>query len=313
MPRNREAVFEAAKRLEYEPSLAAQNLSRGISRGVGVLVQDMGDAYWAEVLRGVEEGLIGSPFYPVFASSHWRLGEDLESLGFLLAHQVCAMIVIAAWVPAERLREIAERMPLIVVHRHVEGLRCICLDNVVAAQLATAHLIGLGHRALAHITGPAQNPEAGERRQGFVRALRAVGREPVLELTVAGDFSIASGRAALNTLLERGVNFTAVFADNDQMAYGARSALFEAGLRVPEDVSLVGLDDLPYSAYATPPLTTVHQPVFDMGLAAGKGVQTLLGGGSFTPPQLKAELIVRRSTGPSPPEANWDRAISGGA
>jgi LacI family transcriptional regulator len=188
-------------------------------------------------------------------------------------------------------------LPLVVIGRSIEGIehQCLRVDDVRAAYEATCYLINLGHQRIAHIAGPATHQDAIDRREGYRRALSEA-RLPVDEqLSVAGDYTEQSGLLALQALLSRGTLFTAIFAANDQMAYGARLALYRHGVRVPDDISIVGFDDLLTSAYTTPPLTTVRQPTFEMGRAAAQAVLDLLEGRTIQLPTLTTSLIIRES------------------
>ena len=165
--------------------------------------------------------------------------------------------------------------------------------------MATEHLIRLGHRHIAHIAGAAHHLDSKERCDGYFLAHQRAGLSVDPRLIVAGDFLEASGERAMHQLLEVGAPFTAVFCANDQMLWGARRALYRRGIRVPEDISLVGVDDLPQSAYMTPPITTVRQPIHDLGRAAAIAVLQALGAApqqSIGHPPL--ELIVRETTAP---------------
>jgi len=295
----RAVVLEAAAQMGYQPNLIAQGLSRGRLSGVGVLLESV-SSFFMEVLSGVEKGLHESPYHPISVSSHWRLDKTRDVIDLLLAHRVSAIVVVGATIPAERLVTTAKDLPVVVTNRVVSGLEACCLgiDNVAAAERATRHLIELGHRHIVHLAGPPLHPDAADRKRGYERAMRAAGLPPVE--VARGDFEVWSGQRGVEALLARGERFTALFAANDQIAFGARLALYERGLRVPRDVSLVGFDDLPPAAFSTPPLTTVRQPGFEMGLAAARLVWDRLegkpGGGRTFP----AELLVRASSGPPP-------------
>jgi LacI family transcriptional regulator len=172
----------------------------------------------------------------------------------------------------------------------------IDFDNTEGACLAVRHLHALGHRRVAFISGPLDHPDATQRLQGYRE--EAQRKDMVLDdsLVVYSDYQESGGFRAMNDLLSASVQFTAVIAANDQMAYGARLALHRAGLRVPEDVSLLGFDDLPHSAFTLPPLTSVRQSVYEIGTSAAKAMFDLLN--KRNPPSrlVEAELVVREST-----------------
>lgn len=157
-------------------------------------------------------------------------------------------------------------------------------------------MITLGHRRIAHLSGRRDHPDAVEREQGYKQALADAGIELRPELVVEGNFRRQSGVLAVEMLLARGAAFSAIFAANDQMAFGTRLALYRRGIRVPEDVSLVGFDDEPAAAFMVPPLTTVRQPAVELGLEASRVILARLNGERTTPARLKAELVVREST-----------------
>jgi LacI family transcriptional regulator len=175
--------------------------------------------------------------------------------------------------------------------------RSIHADNETGAYAAVKYLIDLGHRRIAHVTGPSAHLHVIARRQGYTRALSDAGIALDPALVVEARWDEESGKQAVEALSQR-AEFSAIFAGNDQIAYGAQLALFERGLRVPEDVSLVGFDDQPHSAYTTPPLTTVRQPVEEMGSAAARALVAVLAGEPWSVPKFSTELVVRASAAP---------------
>ena len=297
----RAAVMEAIERLGYRPNAVAQALARGNTMTVGVLTPDIASPFFSAILRGVEQGLDGSGYHPVFASEQWRVAEAPATLDLLLARRVDAMIVLGGNTAPERLRQLARQMPLVVVGRGVPGLegQCLTVDQAAGAREATRHLLALGHRRIVHLAGPEDHPDARARLAGYRTALREAGVPEVPELIVPGDFSEPGGYAATEALLASGVAFTAIFAANDQSAAGAQLALFRRGLRVPGGVSVVGFDDIPGSAFERPPLTTVRQPTDPVGRAAAALVLALLREQPFDPPPFRVELIERESTAPA--------------
>jgi LacI family transcriptional regulator, repressor for deo operon, udp, cdd, tsx, nupC, and nupG len=172
------------------------------------------------------------------------------------------------------------------------------VDNAAAAETAVHHLLELGHRRIAHIAGGRRNALTAERCAGYRRALRSFRLVPVAELVSYGDYSIESGARAASALLDLARPPTAIFAANDDMAIGAMNEAKARGLLVPSDISVVGFDDIPFAASYDPPLTTVHQPFFDMGTAAMDTLYELLRGQAPAPRirLLPAELMIRQTT-----------------
>ncbi len=300
----RAAVLAAIEKLKYKPNIVAQGLARGTSSTVGVLTLSQASPYFGQILLGVERGLDSSGYHALIASVAGAADAG-RALDMLLQCRVDALIVIGEAIRDERLPGLADALPLVGVGPSMAELesRCLHADNVTGAFKVTRHLIDLGHRRIAHIMGPAHHRHAKDRRAGWEQALREAGIPIDPALVAAGTFDEASGANAATTLLERAPDLTAIFAANDQMAYGARLVLHRRGLRVPEDVSLAGVDDQPYSAFTTPPLTTVRQPTVEMGEAAVKAVLDALKAGRtdapvvpVVPAALPTELVIREST-----------------
>jgi LacI family transcriptional regulator len=178
------------------------------------------------------------------------------------------------------------------------GLYSLEFDNFTGARLATGHLLELGHRRIAFISGDPLHPDAQERHRGYLAALSDAGLTHDPALVMPGNYHEDSGRAAIEQLLAARTPFTAAFAANDQMAFGAALALYQRGLHVPGDVSLVGFDDLPASLYAVPPLSTVHQPVLELGRLAAKSLLDLLSARKPTAVMPAPVMVPRASSGP---------------
>ena len=296
-PQKREAVLAVVQKLQYRPNVIAQGLARGRTGAIGVMTQSIASPFYGEILRGIEQGLAGSAYHPVFASGNWHTEEELTALDLLSGRRVDGLIVLPGVIPDDRLRRAAEELPLVVIGRSITGIerQCLRVDDILAAQQATSYLIDLGHRRIAHIAGPALHQDAADRRAGYARALAAAALPLDEHLIVTGDYTEQSGLLALQSLFSRGVMFTAIFVANDQMAYGARLGLYRRGIRVPDDISLVGFDDLLSSAYTTPPLTTVRQPVFEMGRTAAQAILDLLEERPIDLPSFTTQLIIRES------------------
>lgn len=295
----RDAVLQAVSELNYRPNVLAQGLASGQTKTVGVLTQYISAPFFNAISQGILDGLRGSGYSPLFADGYWQADREQRSLQLFLDRQVDGLIVLSGASSNEVLQEAASQVPLIIVGRNVPELaeHCIRFDDFQGAYRATQHLIEKGHTQIAHITGILDHEDARFRQQGYGQALTDVGLLLDEELIVEGSFSEQSGVLAVEMLLGRGRPFSAIFAANDQMAYGARLALFRRGIRVPDDVSLIGFDDQPHSAYTIPPLTTMRLPSMEMGQSAAQALLRLIRGEPIDIPSFPAELILRESVG----------------
>lgn len=294
----RQAVLDAMQALDYQPNIFARGLASGQSLTVGVLTQHIHSPLYASLIRGILEEMDQSPYTPLFVDGYWQREREERLVETLLRRRVDGLIVLGGALPVAKLEEIARQVPLIVFGHEVPGLenQCLQLDDYEGAYRATEHLIALGHQRIAHVTGNLLHPDAAARREGYLQALRDNRIEPIPELIAEGEFTEQSGLIAMEMLFGRGRTFSAIFAANDESAYGVRLALYRRGIRVPEDISLVGFDDIPSSAYTTPPLTTVRQPATEIGRAAAEAILKLMQAQPFDLPHFPMELIIREST-----------------
>jgi LacI family transcriptional regulator len=263
----------------------------------------MNSLFYGEMVIGIEQQLYQTGYFPLIASGNWNLPNfqtELDALDVLLGRQIDGLIILGGQLPDERLLAVAAQLPIILVGRTAAGLeeRSLQIDNYQGAYAAVRYLLQIGHTRIAHITGKMAQPDAQARYAGYCAALEEAGVGVAPQLIVEGTFQEQGGIRAVDTLLERGVPVSAIFAANDSMAHGARLALFRHGVRVPEDMSLVGFDDQSNSAYCIPPLTTVRQPALEMGASAAAAMLRILDGKPLDLPAIAAELIVRESTGP---------------
>ena len=281
-PDKRKAVETAIAEMQFEPNQLAQNLKKGCSMTIGIVVQDIASPFFAETLRGVDDGLKGSGYASVIVSGHWNAQEENDRVKLLLARKVDGIILLSGRIEDDAVLNFAKLRPIVATGRAIQSDTAIGfkLDNEYGAVLAVRHLIDLGHRRIAFVAGPADNADSCERFAGYKRALAEADLEFDPNLVVESDLQ----------------EFSAVFAINDQTAFGVRLSLYRKGIRVPDDISLIGFDDLPSSSYTTPPLTTIRQPLYDTGLIATKALLGLISGERVDVALPALELMVRETT-----------------
>jgi DNA-binding LacI/PurR family transcriptional regulator len=292
-------VEEAVAALGYHANTAARVLAGGRSRTLGVMAVETGQFGPSHMLFGIEAAAREAGHLLSFVTLS-RNGNDLAStLDRLRASHVQGVIVIA---PVKRVIEAVTRldgdMPLVVVGGDpAMGTPTVTIDQMEGARLATRHLLDLGHRTVHHVTGPQSWVDATARMRGWSEVLRTYPTHR--GNAVAGDWGAGKGYQA-GTLLARDPAVTAIFAANDQTALGVIRGLHDAGRRVPEDVSVVGFDDTPESAYFLPPLTTIRQDFGEVGRSS-VGLLLALADGAATERHvvIPAALVVRASTAPS--------------
>lgn len=291
------AVDQAVAQLGFVPNPMARGLAGGRSMSIGVVTQAIDSPFYGASLRGIEDALDPAGYSPLFVSGHWDAQTESRCIDILLSRRVDGIIVLTGRLTDIALKSVAKRVPTVVTGRSIKapGLFSLNFENAEGGRLATRHLIDSGHRKIAFISGDPRHPDATQRLMGYRAALEQAGIPFKPELVVQGEYSEASGVQAVSTLMANRQKFTALFAANDQMAIGAAHGLQQHGMRVPDDVSLVGFDDLPTSLYALPPLTTVHQPAYDMGRLAAEAVLQLLDGAKPNQTVPAPRLIVRDS------------------
>ena len=294
----RQAVLAAISELNFAPNQMAQSLKHGRTMTIGIVVQDIASPFFDEILHGVDDGLKGTGYASVIVSGHWNADEEAERIRLLLARKVDGIILLTGRMTDAAVLGFAAQRPIVSLGRVLRTNRAIgfALDNEHGAWLAVRHLIEMGHRRIAHLAGPAQNRDSVERLAGYKRALKEADIDFDPALVVEGDLQEAGGLIAMNRLFDGGHSFTAVFAVNDQTAYGARLFLYRKGIRVPDDISLVGFDDLPGSSYTTPPLTTIRQPLYVIGQTAVQSMLGLINGEEVEGTIPPVELVVRETT-----------------
>lgn len=294
----RDAVLAAIAQMKFAPNQMAQGLKKGRSMTIGIVVQDISSPFFDESLRGVDDGLKDTGYASVIVSGHWNAQEEADRIRLLLARKVDGIILLSGRISDESVLDFSQQRPIVSTGRLLATKSAIGfkLDNEYGAYLAVRHLVELGHGRIAFVAGPANNTDAAERLTGYQRALREADIAIDPKLMVEGDFHEASGMLAMNHLFDTQQQFSAVFAANDLSAYGVRLCLYRKGIRVPDDISLVGFDDLPGSSYTTPPLTTIHQPLYDIGRIATEALLGLINGEAVQAAIPPLELIVRETT-----------------
>ncbi len=296
----RARVLRAIEELDYTPNAFARGLATNRSGGIGVTTNDIGSPYYAVMLRGVEAAIEDAGLHLMVSSGHARADAERSAIQFLKQRRSDALIVQAEALSDAELIRLADEadVPVVVFGRRVPELATVCvhLDNEAGGRMATEHLLAHGHRRIAHIAGPLRFPDARDRLQGYRDALDGAGIAYDDGLVVEGDFREGGGREAMERLLDRTTELDAVFVANDQMAAGAMRAVRDRGLYVPLDLSLVGYDDVLLAQYLSPTLTTVRQPLFDMGRAAGDIAIALLEQKKVeVRTRFEPELVVRES------------------
>jgi LacI family transcriptional regulator len=293
------AIQTSIKQLNYRPNLVARGLAKGRTMTVGVLTQEIVSTFFNEAMRGVEDGLIGHHYEAIFASGRWEPEDETHRLSSMEGRRVDGMILIHPGIDDATLAQHAETVPMVVVGRKVDSrkVHSISFDSHAGATQAMQHLLDLGHRRIAFIAGPNGRADADERFHAYADALQQAGVALDMRLVAPGNYVEPGGLTAMNMLLDRGLPFTAVFAANDDSAYGAMLGLHRRGLRVPHDVSIVGFDDISHSAFCLPPLTSVKQPLRELGREAANAIVALIEGRKPPRgPMAQLELIVREST-----------------
>ena len=295
-------VEEAIARLDYVPSAVARSLKAKSTATIGLLVANSLNPYFAELARGIEDYCERNNYCVILCNCDDDPDKQRSYLRVLLEKRVDGLVVASAGGDAGLASGLAGvRTPMVIVDRSLEGIDAdlVRIDHEQGAYLATRHLLDLGHRAIACIGGPAITSVAHMRKAGYLRALSEAGVTPNDDWMIESDFSCTGGYEAAGRLLS-GDRPSAIFACNDMMGIGVLRAAAERHIRVPEQLSVIGFDDVQMSRYVYPALTTVGQSILQLGETAAQVLLRRIA----TPQQAVEQLIVapsivlRESTGP---------------
>ena len=300
----RQRVLEAIDELGYRPNAFAQSLASNRSDAIGVIINEITSPSYAGIARGIEQIAEAHNMHLLVSSGHADLELERKAVEFLKRRRSDVLIVHLEATPDYDIIALSkETTPLVIVGRYIPELEdsCVCLDNIMGGYQATRYLIDQGHKRIAHITGWLAIHDSRDRLDGYKQALAESDIAFDESLVVEGNFNESSGQRAAVRLLERGLDFSAIFVANDQMAAGALQALREHGLSIPDDISLVGYDDVLLARYVYPSLTTIRQPLEAMVRAAAELALARLEPTPLAKPykevmrRFEPELIVRQS------------------
>ncbi|KAB2925611.1 MAG: LacI family transcriptional regulator [Bacteroidetes bacterium] len=266
----RERIMKVVAELKYTPNLAARGLIMKRTEAIGLLLPDLHGEFFSEVIRGVDEAVQRQQYHLLVSSSHNDTKEIEAALRFMRG-RVDAIIVMSPQVDSDLLlSNLPKGLPVVLLNCHLNNphFDSIVIDGFGGARDMVSYLLGIGHTRIAVIKGGENNLESQERLRGYRTAFINHGMTYNKSLEFDGDFTEASGYEAAREVLELEERPTAIFAFNDSMAVGAIGAIREAGLRIPNDISVCGFDDIPVAKYLSPSLTSVHVPIHDLGVMA---------------------------------------------
>ncbi|MGC9458529.1 LacI family DNA-binding transcriptional regulator [Vibrio genomosp. F10] len=292
-------VEKAIQHLGYRPNSIAQALASSRTGSIGIIVPELGGPFFSEILHNLEGNFRRFGYHVVVtAGSNTEQGQQ-ESVEFLLGRRVDAIVLHAQQLTDDYIISLEEQgVAIVLINRFIPEIStsCIDVDNELGGKLATQHLLKMGHRQIACITGPLDKSDARGRLQGYRIALEEAGLQYNEALVSEAGFTEETGVSAMKKLLKREGDFTAVFASNDHMAFGAYEVLKGAGRSVPEQVSLVGFDNILFARYLTPGLTTINFPIEQMSVEAVQlAIQKLNKNKRDVNFKLSPRLVVRNS------------------
>jgi DNA-binding LacI/PurR family transcriptional regulator len=299
-PETRKRVTEAAIKLNYKVNRFARGLVTGRSDVIGLIISDVRNSYFAEVARGAEDAAYAAGLDVLLCNSDLDSTKQMRYISSLMAKRVEGIIMnsVANLSRDDQMYIANSRVPVVLLNRPAKStlFSTVSADNERGGELAAECLLANGHRHLIYLTGPEKHDNLSARARGFMRMVRHFGRGADASV-LHGTHTLAGGYEMAKTLFRHLGKLTAIFTANDTVAFGVIKAAIEAGLRIPEDVSVIGFDDVELAALVHPPLTTIRQPKYEIGSAAIDVLLRLSAGKDRTPEHrvLGVELIERSS------------------
>jgi len=302
--KSRQRVNKAIEQTGYVTNTLARNFRRRRTNMVLVLIPDICNPFFAEVIKGIEHTAHKHDYHVLLGDTQYDPNSEKAYAQLIAQRQADGIITLGERIPFDHKKGLSEVdpqwPPLAMACEYHESipLPTVCIDNFQASFEAISHLTQLGHRHIAYINGPSHSPICEDRLKGYQQAMQAIHIKPQSEWIEEGNFSMASGEQAMKRLLKLDTPPTAVFAANDEMAIGAMSAIKAQGLNIPKDISVIGFDDIDYAQYSDPPLTTIRQPTHLLGENVMQQMLSLLENNSVDEQHIVLEhkLIVRAST-----------------
>lgn len=271
--KTKQKVLDAMQELGYRPNATARSLASNRSDSIGILVSELHGPFFGEMMAGIEAELRAAGKHVIITTGHSEEDKEKDGIEFLMGRNCDAIIAHVEAVSDEYLVEISKgKTPIYLMSRFVDELndKCISLDNELGGYLATKSMIDAGHTDIAYIAGPQFKADASNRLLGHKRALAEQGIEFNEDLFYIGDFSEIGGSEGLKYFIDKNFQFSALVCANDEMASGAMKYAREHGYNLPEDLSVIGFDNVIFANYLYPTLTTIDNPVNDMGHMAAK-------------------------------------------
>lgn len=297
----RKHIESVAARLRYIPHSAARSLITRRTDTIGALLPDLYGEFFSELIRGIDLAARARGLHLLVSSSHGNASEAAVALRAMQG-RVDGMLILSPHVDAEFLHDnLPDALPIVLLNSSVKNPHypVLNVDNYGGAYAMVQHLLGIGHKKIAFITGPESNFDAQQREQGYRAAIAKLAPKMALDI-VAGDFSEESGHAAGRQFLSRKLRPDAVFAANDMMAVGCLYAFADYGVSVPEDIALAGFDDIPIARYVAPSLSTVRVRIVDLGRSALERLASVLekpDEANEAAQTLRCEIVVRKTCG----------------
>ncbi|USD65835.1 LacI family DNA-binding transcriptional regulator [Vibrio sp. SCSIO 43136] len=264
-------VENAIAQLGYRPNTIAKALASSKTGSIGIVVPEVGSSFYSGILQCIEEQLRKVGYHIIVTTGSEFGGEQRDAIEFLLGRRVDALVLHTQEVSDDYLIQLSEQgIPLVLLNRTIPEIEdcCIDIDNEAGGRRATKFLLDNGHTSIACITGPLSKADARGRLQGYRHALEEAGIPYRDSLVIEAGFTEETGATAVQKLMKRNVQFSAIFACNDHMAFGVFEALSQQGVGVPEHCSLVGFDNVIFARYITPALTTIDFPIEQMSMEA---------------------------------------------
>lgn len=297
----KELILKLAQEMNYYPNNAARSLVTRKTGTIGIMMADISEPYYSQIIKGMEYIANQTGYTLLFSNSYESIENNRVLNKMINAERVDGLVIVGSNIQEKNFSTtlIEQKIPFVLIERNFSDPRvnCIYVDNIQGAYLATNYLIEKGHRNIAHIAGNFYNQVTLDRIEGYKKALREAKIDYSDELVLSGNYVCEGGYEMMKNILKYHPQCTAVFAASDSMAFGALQAIAEAGLSVPDDIAVIGFDNLEFSSLTNPPLTTVHQPRYEMGMKSLELLVELLRNQKDNGVKicLNPELVIRKS------------------